>query len=79
MAMKITAELSGETINLEVPSDMKIKELKEKLEVLNPLEDEVARFFSTVHIVVEGEQLTDLETIVSETPLDGAHVQAGGK
>ena len=136
MAMKVTAELmSGEVIALDVPSEMKTKELKEELEAqgtcwdqqaklfpevslkrwyscpvcsgmfqascrtivgheetggnsshtvwpcydaqaFNPFEDEVARLFSTASIIVGGEQLTDLETTVSETfPLDGAHVQ----
>lgn len=51
MAMKVTAELmSGEVIALDVPSEMKIKELKEELEAAGTGWDQQKKMFPEVSL-----------------------------
>ena len=51
MAMKVTAKLmSGEVIALDVPSEMKIKELKEELEAEGNCWDQQTKLFPEVSL-----------------------------
>jgi len=76
VAMNFNAELlNGRRIAIPIPLNMTIRELKEELKDFQPT-DETAKMLSAVDIIVEGEQLNDLEAIVSETiPTVGVHVQ----
>ena len=76
VARNFTAELlNGRRIAIPIRLNMTVRELKEELKDFQPT-DETAKMLSAVDIIVEGEQLNDLEAIVSETiPTVGVHVQ----